>query len=118
MRLEWRLFERMKDKLWQRQWVQHIMLLLEQRTIAKQAMLDMLQELAVVQLCIGALCSLHKDRRLFALEEHIKLALAALVADKQERALEQQHKQVLVEELGQLNRLVLQQVPRLVLQLK
>lgn len=73
----------------------------------------------MVQLCIGALCSLHKDRRLFALEEHIKLALAALVADILGRALqEQQHIQVLVEELGQLNRLELQQVPRLVLQLK
>ena len=41
MRLEWRLFEHMKDKLWQRQWVQHIMLLLEQRTIAKRAMLEL-----------------------------------------------------------------------------
>ena len=54
----------------------------------------------MVQLCIGVQSSLHKDRRLFALEEHIKLALAALVADKQERA--QLYKQVLVEELGQL----------------
>ena len=115
VRLVWRLFERMKDKLW----VQHIMLLLEQRTTAKQAMLELRQELAVVQLCIGAQSPLHKDRRLFALEEHIKLALAALVADKQERAQQEQlYIQVLIEELGQLNRLVLQQVPRLVLQLK
>ena len=119
VRLVWRLFERMKDKKWQRQWVQHIMLLLEQRTTAKQAMLELRQELAVVQLSIGAQSPLHKDRRLFALEEHIKLALAALVADKQERAQQEQlYRQVLIEELGQLNRLVLQQVPRLVLQLK
>ena len=66
------------------------MLLLEQRTTAKQAMPERQQELAVVQLCIGAQSSLHKDRRLFALEEHIKLALAALVADKQERALQEE----------------------------
>ena len=58
----------------------------------------------MVQLCIGAQSSFHMDRRLFAPEEHIKLVLAALVADKQERALQEQlYRQVLVEELGQLD---------------